>query len=84
MNNKEYEFTTKDTPYLVNGYDKDFFKNIPEEMTKIDKNQLRVLYKKVGYAPEVKVIEDTLEAKQELVDGLIEVVPYEDALIICN
>ena len=30
-------------------------------------------------------IEDTLEAKQKLVEGLIEVVPYnEDLLLICN
>lgn len=81
---KEYEYTSNDTSYLVNGFDKDFFKNITEEMSKINKNQLRVLYKKVGMPPEIKVIEDTLEAKQELVNGLIEVVPYEDALIICN
>lgn len=46
--------------------------------------QLKVLYKKVGGPLEVKLIDDTLEAKQELVGGLIEVVPYEDALIICN
>ena len=29
-------------------------------------------------------IENTLEAKQQLVGGLIEVVEYEDALLICN
>ena len=29
-------------------------------------------------------IDNTLEAKQKLVGGLIEVVPYEDVLIICN
>ena len=29
-------------------------------------------------------IENTIEAKQELVGGLIEVIPYKDALLICN
>jgi hypothetical protein len=45
---------------------------------------MRVLYKKVGESPVVKIINASLEAKQELVGGLIEVVPYEDVLIICN
>lgn len=45
---------------------------------------LKVLYKEVGELPKVLKIENTLEAKQKLVDGLIEVIPYQDALIICN
>ena len=48
-------------------------------------NKLKILYKEVGKIPEVKEIEDTLEAKQKLVNGLIEVVPYiDDMLLICN
>lgn len=47
--------------------------------------KLKVIYKEVGKAPIVMEIEDTLEAKQELVGGLIEVVPYkENLLLICN
>ena len=35
--------------------------------------------------PEVREIDDTLEAKQELVGGLIEVVPYKEGLLlVCN
>ena len=45
---------------------------------------LKILYKEVGELPKVMIIENTLEAKQELVNGLIEVIPYKDALIICN
>ncbi len=45
---------------------------------------LKILYKQVGELPRVMKIENTLEAKQELVGGLIEVVPYKDALLICN
>lgn len=50
----------------------------------IPRGKLRVLYKKVGENPVVKIINASLEAKQELVGGLIEVIPYEDVLIICN
>ena len=48
-------------------------------------SKLKILYKEVGKSPEVIEIEDTLEAKQKLVNGLIEVVPYiDDMLLICN
>ncbi len=50
----------------------------------VPRGKMRVLYKKVGESPVVKIINASLEAKQELVGGLIEVVPYEDVLIICN
>lgn len=50
----------------------------------VPRGKMRVLYKKVGENPVVKIINASLEAKQELVGGLIEVVPYEDVLIICN
>lgn len=46
--------------------------------------KIRVLYKEVGKAPKVKIIDNTLEAKQKLVGGLIEVIPYNDLLLICN
>lgn len=46
--------------------------------------KLRVLYKEVGKKPRIIDIDDTLEAKQKLVGGLIEVVPYDDVLLICN
>ena len=49
-----------------------------------EKEKIRILYKEVGKEPQIMFIDNTLEAKQELVGGLIEVVPYEDVLIICN
>ena len=49
-----------------------------------ENKKIRILYKEVGKDPEVRFIENTLEAKQKLVEGLIEVVPYDDVLIICN
>lgn len=48
-------------------------------------NEITILYKKVNENPKVLKIKNTLEEKQKLVGGLIEVVPYIDnMLIICN
>lgn len=47
--------------------------------------ELKVIFKEVGKDPVVMEIDDTLEAKQKLVGGLIEIVPYkDDLLLICN
>ena len=47
--------------------------------------KLKVLYLEVGKKPKVIEIDDTLEAKQDLVGGLIEVIPYRRNLVlICN
>lgn len=55
--------------------------DIEEETEK----KLKVIYKQVGKDPIVMEIDDILEAKQKLVGGLIEVVPYkEDLLLVCN
>lgn len=45
---------------------------------------LKVIIKKVGEEPYVDTIENTLEAKQKIVGGYIEVVDYKDACLICN
>ena len=54
------------------------------EEYKTENKKIRILYKEVGKEPQIMFIENTLEEKQKLVGGLIEVVPYEDVLIICN
>lgn len=41
-------------------------------------DKLKIIYKEVGKRSKPMEIEDTLEAKQKLVGGLIEVVPYID------
>ena len=47
--------------------------------------KIRIVLKKVGKEPKVMNIENTLEAKQKLVKGLIEVVSItDDILLICN
>lgn len=63
---------------------------IHEMVTDLEKKEeneeelLRILYKAVGKLPVEMKIPNTLGEKQKLVKGLIEVKPYEDALIICN
>ncbi len=52
-----------------------------------NKEKLRILLKKVGHEAKVTYVDNTLEAKQKLVGGLIEVVSFEedtDLLIVCN
>lgn len=49
------------------------------------KKKLTVLYKQINKSPKVIEIDDTLEAKQKLVKGLIEIIPYMDnLLLVCN
>lgn len=51
----------------------------------VENQKLKIIYKEIGKDPVVMEIDDTLEAKQKLVGGLIEVVPYkEDLLLVCN
>ena len=49
------------------------------------KDELRIVLKKVGEEPEIMNIENTLEAKQKLVGGWIEVITVtDDILLVCN
>ena len=49
------------------------------------KEELKIVLKKVGEEPEVMNIENTLEAKQELVGGLIQIASItEEILLVCN
>lgn len=55
-----------------------------EEKENEEVEKVKILYKKVGEESRVLEVENTLEAKQALVGGLIEVVSYDDVLLICN
>ena len=50
----------------------------------MNKNKIKILYKEIEKEPKIMEIEDKLEIMQELVDGLIEIIPYNDVLIVCN
>lgn len=81
---ENYKFTIDDFQGINKKYDEDFDTYIPIELEDVPKKKLRILYKEVGKAPVIKIIDDTLKAKQDLVGGLIEVIPYNDLLIVCN
>lgn len=62
-----------------------FEKQFKIEDIELETEKLKVLYKEIGKKPKVLEIDDTLEAKQKIVGGLIEVVPYKNnMLLICN
>lgn len=46
--------------------------------------QLRVLYKKVGLAPEIKIINDVENFKKSIILDKLDIIPYKHVFIICN
>lgn len=84
-NNSVFEMPKNEEDYIeipVNSPDIDLN---TEDNFEPRKGEIKVLYKRAGKKPIVKVIPDTLEAKQKLVGGLIEVIPYtDDTLLVCN
>ncbi len=89
---RDDDVTLYDNGYLENGSCGDIglhyysLKEIKDELDyEEEEKKLKVVFKEVGKEPVVMEIEDTLEAKQKLVGGLIEVVQYkDDLLLICN
>ena len=53
-------------------------------ITPIPKIPIRVLYKKVGQAPEVKIISDVYKLKKAIIQRNLDIIPYEKLFIICH
>lgn len=45
---------------------------------------IRVLYKKVGQTPNVKIIDNVYKLKKAIIKRNLDIVPYEHLFIICN
>lgn len=45
---------------------------------------MKVIVKQAGRQPEVREIENTLEAFQSIVGGYIEVIRFKECLLVCN
>ncbi len=45
---------------------------------------IRVLYKKVGQVPEVKIINNVTKLKQAIIKQNLKIIPYENLYIICK
>lgn len=54
------------------------------KVVKEDNLKLRVLYKKVGLAPQVKIINDVENFKKSIVLEKLDIIPYKHVFIICN
>ena len=48
------------------------------------KTPIRVLYKKVGQVPEVKIIDDVHRLKETIIKKNLDIIPYEKIFIICH
>lgn len=47
-------------------------------------NSIRVLYKKVGQVPEVKIINNIIKLKKAIIQNNLDIIPYETVYIICH
>lgn len=47
-------------------------------------NSIRVLYKKVGQTPEIKIIKNIYKLKKAIIQKNLDIVPYEKLFIICH
>ena len=56
--------------------------NIPSKAK--NNSLIRVLYKKQGQAPEVKIINNVFKLKKAIVKRNLDIIPYEKLYIICN
>ena len=47
-------------------------------------NSIRVLYKKSGQAPEVRIIDNIFKLKKAIIKRNLDIIPYKNLYIICN
>lgn len=59
-----------------------------KDITIIEKSKnnspIRILYKKTGRIPEVKIIGNVLKLKKAVIKKRLDIIPYETVYIICN
>lgn len=53
-------------------------------ITPIFQIPIRVLYKKVGQVPEVKIINNVSKLKKSIIKNNLDIIPYETVYIICH
>lgn len=56
----------------------------PPNTNSNDNVPIRVLYKKVGQVPEVKIINNVTKLKQAIIKQNLKIIPYENLYIICK
>lgn len=53
------------------------------KINSINNIPIRVLYKKIGQAPEVKIINDVSKLKKSIIKNNLDIIPYETVYLIC-
>ncbi len=49
-----------------------------------NKEKIRVLYKRVGQTPEIKIINNVFKLKKAVVNRKLDIIPYQNVYIICH
>lgn len=49
-----------------------------------NKNKIRVLYKKTGKNPRVRIIPDIQILKRSIITRKLDIIPYQNVFLICN
>ena len=49
-----------------------------------NKNKIRVLYKKTGKSPRVRIIPDVQILKRAIITRKLDIIPYQNVFLICN
>ena len=83
-NNLKSEITIDNNLLSVNEEEIKYDNFSELDILSVPKGRIRILFKAVGQPAKIVTIPNTLEAKQKLVGGLIEVIQYDDVLLVCN
>ena len=58
--------------------------SLPHNTNSNDNMPIRVLYKKVGQVPKVKIIYNVTKLKRAIIKQNLKIIPYENLYIICK
>lgn len=77
---------TKEKNYIVKHIAKKNNKAKEKLLSEKAKNTdpIRVIYKRAGETPEIKIIDNAFKLKKAIIEYNLEIIPYEKVYIICN
>lgn len=77
---------SKEKNYIVKHIAKKNNKTKEKLLSEKTKNtdSIRVIYKRAGETPEIKIIDNVFKLKKAIIEYKLEIIPYEKVYIICN